>query len=367
MRRLLSYLLALALLASCVETIVMDPLEEMPPVVCCVLTRDGKFADYGDAPVQSLKLYYARRASETGYVSIPDASVSITADRQTYPFTWDGEKYTCAFWPHFRAEYKLKITLANGKLITASTRYPNHCEIVDNHPVYSGRTSLSAAGYCWVYWEKPNPEQPYPENEIYLWITPSKEGISNFVTNHPGADGFNIVAEGLSQNLPVWPTMKEDYKELLKNSLEECKPEYWDKFEKLFVGLPIHKGFLRIVHPLDFDNGIDDILTHSVPYNYSGAEDDMPGSEYKYNTRQCFILETDALEKNDAQPGWVGSKTFYTLPIQTHVVSKEYDHYLRAAVNRSLHADELTSLYDYDLDADYSNIEGGIGIFGGIF
>lgn len=364
MRSLLPYLLALALLASCVEPITMDPLEEMPPVVCCVLTRDGKFADYGDAPVQSLKLYYARRPLESKYVDIPDAEVIIFEGRQPHYFTWDGEKYVCEFWPQFRAEYKLKITLANGEKITASTRYPNRCGIVYNE-VYNGRTSLSAAGYGVVYWEKPDLEQYYPEKELYLWITPSREGISNFVTNHPGADGFNIVAEGLSQDLPVGPMMKEQYKALVKNEFEECKPEYWDKFEKLFVGLPIHKGFLRIVHPLDFDNGIDDILTHRVPYNYSGAEDDMPGPEY--NTRNHFILQTDELIKNEGTPGFLGTKTFYSLPIRTHVLSKEYDHYLRAAVNRSLHADELTSLYDYDLDADYSNIEGGIGIFGGIF
>ena len=362
MRRFLPYLLALALLASCVEPIVMDPLEEMPPVVCCVLTRDGKFADYGDAPVQSLKLYYARRPLESKYVDIPDADVNITVDRQTYHFTWNGEKYTCAFWPQFRAEYELKITLANGEKITASTRYPNHCEIVYSS-IYSGNTCNSAAGYCWVYWEKSDPDKPYPETDAYLWVTPSREGISNFVTNHPGADGFNIIAGGASQDLPVGPMMKGEYKDLAKQ-YKNCDLGYWDKFEKLFVGLPIHKDFLRIVHPLDFDNGIDDILVPEGVYSGS-AEDDMDGPEY--NTRNHFILQTDELIKNEGTPGFLGTKTFYSLPIRTHVLSKEYDHYLRGAVNRTLHADELTSLYDYDLDADYSNIEGGIGIFGGIF
>ena len=332
MRRFLPYLLALAFLTSCVEPIVMDPLEEMPPVVCCVLTRDGKFADYGDAPVQSLKLYYARRPLESKYVDIPDADVKITMDRQTFHFTWDGEKYTCAFWPQFRAEYELKITLANGEKITASTRYPNRCEIVYS-PIYIGRTELSAAGYAWVYHE--NSDLPYPEKEDYLWITPSREGISSFVTNHPGADGFNIVAEGVSQDLPVGPMMKGQYKALAKKEFETCKLEDWDRFEEAFFGLPIHKNFLRLVHPVDYEDS--------------------------------FILEADELNIIYPPPRWFGVLTQYTLPIQTHVLSKEYDHYLRGAVNRSLHADELTSLYDYDLDADYSNIEGGIGIFGGIF
>lgn len=336
----------------------MDPLEEMPPVVCCVLTRDGKSADYGDTPVQSLKLYYARRASETGYVSIPDASVSITADRQTYPFTWDGEKYTCAFWPQFATEYKLKITLADGHRITANTRYPHQCALA-RVSVYNGYSVTSSAGYCYLYRLKT--DKPDNENEVYMWITPTVEGISDFITNHPGADDFNVIAGAVSQDLPAWPTMKEDYKEISNRTVEQCELEYWDRFEKMFVELPVHKSFLRIVHPLDYDNGFPEHLVHSAPK--------APGGDVVQDVPETglFIINTTEMIKRERPGGFGYIGPAYSSPCKAHFVSKEYDHYLRTAVNKSIHADELTSLYEYDLDADYSNIEGGIGIFGGLF
>ena len=72
------------LLSSCVEPIVMDPLEEMPVVVNCVLTRDGQgpavFSGMTfTTPEQKLYLYYAKSPSGSDYVVIKDAEVTVQA------------------------------------------------------------------------------------------------------------------------------------------------------------------------------------------------------------------------------------------------------------------------------------------------
>lgn len=60
----------------------------------------------------------------------------------------------------------------------------------------------------------------------------------------------------------------------------------------------------------------------------------------------------------------VGGDPYY-LPVCTHVVSPEYDKYLGLLVKESLHQDELANLYSMDLS--YTNIEGGLGLFGSMY
>ena len=73
---LASFVLALSCFApSCAETIVMDPEEEMPIVVNCVLTNDGM--DHSGIITQYLDLYYAKRPSEAVQTPISDAKVTV--------------------------------------------------------------------------------------------------------------------------------------------------------------------------------------------------------------------------------------------------------------------------------------------------
>ena len=96
------------LAVSCVEAINLDPMEEMPVVVTCVLTTE--------TTEQSLELFYAKRPSETGYVSIPDAKVVVRDDGSAggavHEFKWNGEKYVCTFTPAYNTRYLLEVTTA---------------------------------------------------------------------------------------------------------------------------------------------------------------------------------------------------------------------------------------------------------------
>lgn len=119
------------MLASCVEPIVMDPLEEMPVVVSCVLSRDGGWyeehpeeeRDY-TPPAQYLDIYYAQRPSASVRRVISDAAVQVTGPGGPYDFVWNGSRYESAFLPKFDREYKLKIKTADGKELSSSMVFP---------------------------------------------------------------------------------------------------------------------------------------------------------------------------------------------------------------------------------------------------
>ena len=95
-----SVVLPLLLAVSCVEKIVLDPMEEMPVVVNCVLMTERT--------TQELDLYYAKRPSETAYVPITDAKVVVRdASGNSYPFHWNGERWTSDFVPVYKTRYFL--------------------------------------------------------------------------------------------------------------------------------------------------------------------------------------------------------------------------------------------------------------------
>ena len=87
-------LICFALFAvSCSEKIILDPMEEMPVVVSCVLTGEADMNAAGlSAGPQYVDLFRARRPSETGYEKISDASVRVVSGEERYDFVWNGER-----------------------------------------------------------------------------------------------------------------------------------------------------------------------------------------------------------------------------------------------------------------------------------
>ena len=122
--KVLVTLMAGVLASSCVEPIVMDPLEEMPVVVNCVLTRERDPGKNDVIPVQTLNLFYAKRPSDKEYLTISDAVVKVSGAGQTYDFTWDGERWTSTFLPDFGTEYSLEVSLPDGNRLSARTVVP---------------------------------------------------------------------------------------------------------------------------------------------------------------------------------------------------------------------------------------------------
>ena len=102
--------------------------------------------------------------------------------------------------------------------------------------------------------------------------------------------------------------------------------------------LPLHKGFVRIDQPEGFSNGLSD--------------DDLKTS-YQYSRNSFFIL-------GDYSNYLSGIEPFL---IEVRFLSEEYDAFLRELHIRNLSKDDFI-LSTYDSNNIYSNIYGGVGIFG---
>lgn len=337
-------IIALSLMpSSCVEPIVMDPEEDMPVVVHCVLTRDldAERTSPDQTPVQQLDLFYAKRIADTGdYKSISDAEVTVYGGGQGHSFAWNGEKWTSSFTPEFGTEYFLTVCLKNGQTISSKTVFPTKVDIISEATYFPSVSRYYRILNC--------------DTDIDIWMTAIKGreyDVKYFCTNHPGADISNLGDKAL-MDLPVFDQLVSNMHSILKND-QYADRELFNNFLDCCAYLPSHSQFLRIHHPKDFDNGIDKPLL--LQYNYSNNSYD-----YKH-CRDGFILFTDTVSVIERM---VGGDPYY-LPICIYVMSPAYDKHLGFLVKNSLHQDELANLYSIDLS--YTNIEGGLGIFGSMY
>lgn len=319
-------LLLLFPLTGCIEPIILDPNEKMPVVVNCVLTKDT---------VQTLNLFYARRPSETDYSTITDADVTITDGAHSFIFSNNGSNWTCKFTPEFDKEYFLEIKLKDGTELSAATRFPEEMYINEypiNYEQEKGgahsRAKYYAVGGC--------------KDEAYIWITAMKrfeDSVMNFCTNHPGADNSNVTRK-IVDSLMIYQQILE-YNNI--NSNGEDISYMFDIFFQHYSGLPCHYGYLRIHHEKYFSS-------EEFPIDHNG----------KRVCSNVFLLATDYFIPWDRE--FIAMPDPNILPVTINILSSEYDTYLNKVVKAGLHKDELSYLYSTDLD--YTNIIGGIGIFG---
>lgn len=336
----------LLMLTSCVEPIVMDPEEDMPVVVHCVLTRDLAMESSNKEyiPVQSLNLFYAKSISDNGdYKMITDAKVNVSGDGNSYDFLWNGDVWECCFTPSFGATYTLTVRLNNGKVITSKTSFPKSVAFT-REPLFTAWGSYyTIAHYL---------SCPVSDDDIYMWCCAPKGRefeLTHFCTNHPGADNFNLSDKSLAE-LPVFDQMITD----LKTSLDYYKKDeasnraLFEDYLSLCATLPTHAGFVRIHHNKDLESLLPDYLVRK--YNFQGNYEDRM-------IHNGYVLFTDFVTYI---PNYI--PMMLIVPIQINIVSKEYDTYLRNLANNNLHYDELNN--NYSMDLSYTNIDGGIGIFG---
>ena len=125
-----SYLVVCIVLAvtSCVETIVMDPHEEMPAVVYCVLSNQSD--------VQTLDLSAAETPS--GVKPEMKAKEVVVTDSSGEKFVFQndgGTQWTVRFRPGYGMAYTLRILLESGETLTAETTFPDSVAVNDTYRV----------------------------------------------------------------------------------------------------------------------------------------------------------------------------------------------------------------------------------------
>lgn len=320
----------------------MDPEEALPVVVYCVLTRD----EY-----QTLKLSYAHGKSNTSGEIIKDAKIDLLRKRDAVAhFFFDD---SLQVWrAHYKAEFKNNYTLVGTinekESFSATTSFPPELSL------YMQSTSKDHViqGYSYVVQEeiRVNPKlisRFLNEVSCNIWIFPNKEryrfNSSDFVTDHPGVDPSNMSNRVFSS----FPLFNNQDTLSSMNSMSNIYPvsQYYMWPSRYYSArTPVYKGYLHIHHPGGFDNGLT-------------LEQRM---ESPLDSSYCFSICPD-LCSVQADPLW--NRIAFQHPFLTcHFVSDEYDKYLSDIYQKERDQESFLSLYD-PVNI-YTNINGGVGIFG---
>lgn len=309
-------------LTGCVETIVMDPGEkDLPVMVNCLLTPDSN--------VQTLYLQYVKGKSANEYIPITDATVYVTAvfvsRLDTLHFHYiDENRWESEDNPLKRItggkHYKLTIEIPGRDVIQAETTSP-----VAYRPYpYTDLHEVHSMDYHTIYYQiRPDPNFRLEKtSQVWVFAKGKHKTIEQcdeyypfIVTDHPYADDFNINGQKFSDL-----SFTGDFD-------SHCMAISWPAFHnmrRMMPELPLHDEFVRIEH---LDTNRFHILAGPIEYP-------KVGEPHQDHFVFCFV-------------------------------SDEYDEYLRSVYikNRKTEHD-ITSIYS--TESVYSNIEGGVGIFGSV-
>lgn len=302
-------------LTGCVETIVMDPGEEdLPVMVNCVLEAGRE--------KQTLYLQYVKGKSRSEYIPVENATVRMETSEgmiREIEFKYVGDsKYEAG--PEIQigqsVTYDLFVEIPGRETITARTTVPaNDCPywdekyIEDSSDTYIDlffqRKNIQPSSPVWIFAGKGRHSENEPAQDRYPYL----------VTDHPYADNFNNTGLLFSDLSIDGGPDPEDTNEYVKYAWLGTM-----KMRQMMPGLPLHDGFIRIDH---LDNKQFHLLAGPLKY--------------------------EALWHYD----------FY-------FVSEEYDKYLRSVYILDKQLDNNYSSV-FSIDNIYTNIEGGVGIFGAVF
>ena len=318
MKRFIVLVSLAVVLTGCVETIVMDPGEkDLPVFVNCLLNPNDT--------THTLYLSYVKGHSVEDYLPITDAEVYVECSNigksridfhHVEGIRWEstGRNFVQTY-----GFYSLFVVIPGRDIIRASTTIPKKYA-VNFERVFDSTDSST------YYFDIDNVQEGINQNirTSPVWIVARKEAHSKneslhsnypfVVTSHPRADDFNVNGKKFS-DLP----MEGEFDGW-------CMQGTWPAFKYMRNTMPnlaLHDDFVRI--------------------------------EYLDTTR--FHLLAGPL----LYPP-------YETPHQDHFdiyyVSEEYDRYLRSVYVHNKSLDSSLSYVYSTSDEIYSNIIGGVGIFG---
>lgn len=300
----------------------MDPGEkDLPVMVNCLLSPD--------ANVQTLYLQYVKGKASKDYVPIKDAKVYVTAAFVTkldtlYFHYVDENRWESEDDPRKRVtggkQYRLSIEIPNRDVIRAETT----CPIAYRPSYHTDFHEVNSMDFHSMYYQiERNPREINRQIRTSpVWVF-AKGKLKTYdlcdeyypfvVTDHPYADDFNI--NGLKFSDLYFEGDFDGH----------CMAISWPAFHnmrRMMPDLPLHDQFVRIEH---LDTNRFHMLAGPIEYPKVGE----PHQDH-------FVFS---------------------------YVSDEYDEYLRSVYvkNRKLDHD-FTRIYS--TEGVYSNIEGGVGVFG---
>lgn len=407
---LCAFLLMLSLV-SCEEVVVLDTGRELPIVVNCVLSRDS---------VQVLTIYRLPEYGNENKIKIDSLEAKLfRTDAFGKPLdgTWvrfkrkNDFEWTADYVPEFGIGYRLELTLSSGEHIYATTQFPPDLKLYfypkflndyqwnllsdDQRKLLSEYTANAPSSQCEDFFVdymlytavimQGRTVAQFKDGEkivksVYneptnlpctFWVFPHIDAVDDtpqpysdyIATDHPGVDDFNQTEIKLAEmpwcNIPIlimdelgrrpedknWQSWLSDRGKLWQENFYFTNIAQW--YRILTPDIPLHKGFLRISHPAFYDNGL--------------SEEKIKNS--CYFSSKCFILVADYCESYGLL--FDGNHGYGQMPHtnEIHFVSEEYDNYLRDVYLAKQKMDDFI-LSAYELKEIYSNINGGLGIFG---
>lgn len=178
----------------------------------------------------------------------------------------------------------------------------------------------------------------------------SKPYAKYVATDHQGVDNFNITSGQVSDldwcNLPV-----KQYVDGLGSWHPYSNLSQWPRV--LCPELPLHKSFLRIAHPANFEGPL---FEYEKEYRKK-----LEAEGRSVSPQESFHIIADYSESyGEDRRYW---RLFQSCTNEVHFVSEEYDSYLKDLYTAKESIDNFI-ISTYEIKHIYSNVNGGYGIFG---
>lgn len=347
MKKICLFLLLAAALTSCVKDVVLDAKEKPQVAVICILTNES---------VQELTLLYTKGASQKEQIPIKEATAILTDESLNkevgrFLYVRDGV-WTLDYSAIQAHHYKLEISVPGYEMITAEQSMPLPVRII-----------ARSSGYYYKipglrYPSLMSPFVPNAEDFESLPLGPKDYYVQNlpdavwiYARNYDAATGKHITAGEICTNYPYAdnfnltgsyyepPRRTDNPNPFIDNShISELYPH--------LAGTAIHKGFLRFpAQDLSDKRG--------WWFSISGS------LEGKYNCKdfyQVYYGDKGLADPLEPDEGY----------LEAVAMSKDLDAYLTDAY----HKQEIKASSDYSSiyirDNVYTNINGGVGIFGAV-
>lgn len=304
--RILLLFCVVCMLQSCTDVLDLDPRAQRV-VVYGILENTMK---------QVVELRYTSYLSEDYMPPVENARVWVEEENRNdpvaikYNFKELGNGYyESNFTPKFGSRYHLEIELQDGRRLSGTTLFPAQENLLNLRPAgyaYSFRTAYIPL-YLWIYGMDYSDKLGKEQVANYIY------GSRRYLSSEEILDPFN-------------------YSDLFVKDV----PEYKNRFVCEYHGDELlSQGYLRY-----------EIGVKKIPQLYEL-------SDFWITAVPIFTI---------TETGLPHSKSYVVFDS----VSEEYDAYLKSVILlQKSEKQDLTNLYD--LENAFSNIEGGIGIFGAVY
>ncbi len=343
---LLSWLLV-ATLPSCVRDVTMDAHEKPQVVVACILT---------DKAEQTLQLSFTKGASLAEAPALTEASVALLDDDGLVGHFQrkQGSEWTLAYRAIPKKHYRLEIEVPGYDLITAEQTMPDVPKMCA-FGFFPHIEDLYYQGLHFPTWDfepfVPNAEEfeSLPLGLKCYYMLDITDPTWIFAMNYDPKTGRHVIAEEICTECPFVDTYNVTDKSYVAPERTDIpnpyvKGSHISKLAPLLEGKPLHDRFL-----------------HFLPRNlssYNGWWFMIAGSmQGKYNCKdfyQYYYKDIGLAKPLLPDEGY----------IEVTTVSKDLDEYLQVAYYKQQlqESSDLTTIFLRD--NSFTNIHGGLGIFG---